>query len=61
MLLGIVNHMKGYSDPFYQFPKNETITLTRDNFTEVTRKEEFMVVMFYAPWSDFAMTTQFCL
>jgi len=47
---GIVRYMKERSSPDWKPPPEAVIVLTKDNFTEVTEREELMVVMFYAPW-----------
>lgn len=47
--IGIVKYMKERSDPNWKPPPEAVITLTKDNFTEVTSREEIMLVEFYAP------------
>eukprot|EP00794_Sanderia_malayensis_P003075 gene3075-3540_t len=47
---GIINHMKEQSDPNWKPPPEEVITLTKENFHELTQKEDLMLVEFYAPW-----------
>ncbi|XP_065053857.1 protein disulfide-isomerase A4-like [Rhopilema esculentum] len=47
---GIVNYMKEQSDPNWKPPPEEVITLTKDNFAEVTSREDLMLVEFYTPW-----------
>lgn len=47
---GIVNYMKEKSDPNYKPPPEAVVTLTKENFKEITEKEEIMLVEFYAPW-----------
>jgi len=47
---GIVQYVKEKSDPNYKPPPEAVITLTKDNFKEVTEKEAIMLVEFYAPW-----------
>lgn len=42
--------MKEKSDPNYKPPPEAVITLTKDNFKEITEKEDIMLVEFYAPW-----------
>ena len=42
--------MKEQSDPNWKPPPEEVITLTKDNFAEVTSREDLMLVEFYAPW-----------
>jgi len=49
-VLGIVRYMKERSSPDWKPPPEAVVVLTKDNFTEVTEREELMVVMFYAPW-----------
>jgi hypothetical protein len=54
---GIVQYMKERSTSDWKPPPEATVVLTKDNFTEVTEREDLMVVMFYAPWlvNDFHM------
>jgi protein disulfide-isomerase A4 len=47
---GIVEFMREHSDPTWKPPPEAVIVLTKENFTEVTDREELIVVMFYAPW-----------
>jgi len=47
---GIVNYMKERSDPNWKPPPEAVITLTKDNFDELTQQEDLMLVEFYAPW-----------
>ena len=42
--------MKEKSDPNYKPPPEAVLTLTKDNFKEITEKEAIMLVEFYAPW-----------
>ncbi len=42
--------MKEQSDPDWKPPPEQVITLTKENFHELTQKEELMLVEFYAPW-----------
>ena len=42
--------MKEQSDPNWKPPPEEVITLTKENFKEITSREELMLVEFYAPW-----------
>merc|ERR1712002_916189 len=47
---GIVEYVKEKSDPNYKPPPEAVLTLTKDNFKEITEKETIMLVEFYAPW-----------
>lgn len=47
---GIADYMKSRADPSWMPPPEAVIVLTKDNFTEVTEREELSIVMFYAPW-----------
>jgi len=47
---GIVQYVKEKSDPNYKPPPEAVLTLTKDNFKEITEKEAIMLVEFYAPW-----------
>jgi len=47
---GIVEYVKEKSDPNYKPPPERVLTLTKENFKEVTDKEAIMLVEFYAPW-----------
>ena len=42
--------MSQKADPNYVQPEDFVIVLGKDNFTELTEKEEIMLVEFYAPW-----------
>ena len=42
--------MKEQADPNWKPPPKEVIVLTEGNFTEITNREELMLVEFYAPW-----------
>lgn len=42
--------MKERSDPNWKPPPEAVITLTKDNFDELTQQEDLMLVEFYAPW-----------
>lgn len=50
LIIGIINYMKERSDPNWKPPPESVITLTEANFDEITKKEELMLVEFYAPW-----------
>ena len=49
-VLGIVSYMKERADPNWEPPPEAVLTLTKENFTEVTNRESLMLVEFYAPW-----------
>ena len=49
-VLGIVSYMKERADPNWKPPPESVLTLTKENFTEVTNRESLMLVEFYAPW-----------
>ena len=49
-VLGIVSYMKERADPNWKPPPEAVLTLTKENFTEVTNRESLMLVEFYAPW-----------
>ena len=42
--------MKEKADPNWKPPPDAVITLTTENFAEVTQEEALMLVEFYAPW-----------
>ena len=42
--------MKERADPNWEPPPEAVLTLTKENFTEVTNRESLMLVEFYAPW-----------
>lgn len=42
--------MKERADPNWKPPPEAVLTLTKENFTEVTNRESLMLVEFYAPW-----------
>lgn len=47
---GIVNYALERSDPNWKPPPEAVLTLTKENFEKVTKKEDMMLVEFYAPW-----------
>lgn len=42
--------MKVRADPNWVPPLEAVVVLTKDNFTEVTDREELIIVIFYSPW-----------
>ena len=46
----MINYVLERSDPNWKPPPESVITLTKDNFDEITKKEDLMLVEFFAPW-----------
>ena len=50
LYVGIVSYVLERSDPNWKPPPEAVLTLTKENFDDVTKKEDLMLVEFYAPW-----------
>ena len=47
---GIMDYMRERTNPDWKPPSAPVMILTSENFTQVVRETEFILVEFYAPW-----------